>query len=266
MWQRPLPRRRPTRRVQRALCAALLGLVAGCVSPDAPIAAPLPTTPESSALPTNWRTSAPEEFERWLGALDRSGADLQLRPDGRRQLEDALVDRPETAARAALILARTDGAGTEEILLRYLERRRRIETRGDDVGERTAAAVLAQRALTPEQCERLWALATTGPDAHPEFAVRVECALALLARADDRALGFLVAAARHDTPAARSRGESLTDSPTTAWPRWRAASALEATLGIEPTYDPDMPALRRGELVDEYARRLVAAGRIAGDS
>ena len=247
------------------LCAALLGLAAGCVSPTPPAAAPSPTIQASGGLPTNWRTSAPEEFERWLGALDRSGAGLQLDTDERRELAEALVDRPQAAARAALLLARTDGDGADETLLRYLELRRKVGARGDEVGERTAAAVLAQRELTPEQSERLWALATTGPDAHPEFAVRVECALALLAQGDDRALGFLAAAARHDTPAARSRGESLTDSPTTAWPRWRAASALETTLGIEPTYDPDMPALRRGELVEEYARRLVAAGRIAGD-
>lgn len=261
MAHRPIPRRRPATRAHRVFLAALLGLAVGCASPPPPAAAP--TTQTSSALPSNWRTSAPADFERWLAAVDRSSLGLQLGPDDLRQLADALVDRPATAARATLVLARVAGDGIEETLLNYLEMRRKVEARGDDVGERTAAAVLAQRALAPAQRERLWALAAAGPGAHPEFAVRVECALALLAQGDDRALEFLVAAARHDTPAARLRGESLTDSPTTAWPRWRAASALEATLGIAPTYDPDMPALRRGELVEDYARRLVAAGRMA---
>jgi hypothetical protein len=63
--------------------------------------------------------------------------------------------------------------------------------------------------------------------------VRTECAASLLCLGSEAATPWLLAVLRIDTAEAERRGEQLTTSETTAWPRGRAAEValeLEALL------------------------------------
>ncbi len=247
-----------THRTRAALCTVLALCLLGCAhSPRTDGGAR--TGPESRAplaLPADWRACTPLAFERFVAEhfqVERTASSAQIAV-----LVTALDADPVLATRAAILLAHIpDGAATAALLER-LERRVAGAARAADAGDCTAAAALGRRPLESEDTSRLAGLVLDGPGAHPDFEVRVECARALLDHGDLSGVPFLLAVARHDTPFARERGERLTDSDATAWPRWRAASGLEAWLGLPARYDPDMPPAVR----DILARELEAAAQM----
>ncbi|MHC4894281.1 MAG: hypothetical protein ACYTFV_13205 [Planctomycetota bacterium] len=148
------------------------------------------------------------------------------------RLAAALTASPTEATRAALLLSHLGTEQAHDLLLRRLEERVTGESREADAGDCTAARGLAGGSRAPRTIERLTALAA-GPDPHPDLEVRTECAASLLCLGSEAATPWLLAVLRIDTAEAERRGEQLTTSETTAWPRGRAAEValeLEALL------------------------------------
>ena len=217
----------------RTLSLILTGALLGCggtapseVTRSAELAASV-AVGITFELPADWSTRPSIQFERLL-ALDLptpSAATLE-------RLAAALTASPTEATRAALLLSHLGTEQAHDLLLRRLEERVTGESREADAGDCTAARGLAGGSRAPRTIERLTALAA-GPDPHPDLEVRTECAASLLCLGSEAGTPWLLAVLRIDTAEAERRGEQLTTSETTAWPRGRAAEVLCAYLGLE---------------------------------
>ncbi|MEO0650198.1 MAG: hypothetical protein AAFZ65_05930 [Planctomycetota bacterium] len=205
--------------------------------------------------PSDWRTQTSVEIEANLPT-----APVAPTTDALADLSRGLGEAPAIATRAALLLARTESAAGSEALLERLEQRQSGPDRADDAGDSTAARALGHRPLAERTAERLAALCA-GPRPHPDLEVRVECAAAALSLGRADGIPYLLAVLRIDTDEAKRRGEDLTDSPTTAWARGRAAEVLCAHLGLEHRVWTDAPLEVRAERALELERRVAAGQR-----
>jgi hypothetical protein len=241
-------------------------------------AQPLPATAIAAPVPQDAAASAPGSaasglaqvacldsleldaaaFERWLAArfeTSLAGSTWQPLSDTERMgLQAALEGPAQRATRAVLILARCQEPWAGGALLHRLETRSVFAERWEDAGDQAAAAALARIPLEPEQRERLYAL-VDGPKPHPDLEVRTECAIAALAHGEQRAIGFLLRVLRIDTPSADREGP-ITASPTTAWPRGRAAEALCRVAGVPFSDWSDQPLVDREAAADRLEALL----------
>lgn len=203
----------------------------------------------SSSNTDAWSRESTSAFEQRLVS---ASLDDWLVPE-RATLLNALSAEPKTSARAALLLARDKDPAVTEALLVFLEERQPIPQRNQDAGACTSAAALGARALTPEQVDRLANLALTSP--HPDLEVRTECAIAAFRQGRRDCGSFLIRVLRIDTESESVEGP-LTDSPTTAWARGRAAECLANTLGQAVENWTDAPLVERQQRADELSRLL----------
>ena len=210
--------------------------------------------PESWSPTTVWRDLPSLAFERWLERELPRGSPVTVSDEALEDLSRALDAGPAEATRAALILAHSLDPSGYEALLARLERRVAGPGRADDSGDCTAAAALGRRPLAARTADRLLALAD-GDRPHPDLEVRTECALAALELGREESLGVLVRVLRIDTPSEAREGP-LTDSPTTAWARGRAAEGLHRHLGLPYRDWTDAPIEERERRADELERQL----------
>lgn len=244
--------RGPARTLVGALGSALLATA--CAREHAPSAA-LESVPRAPGVvrwspPADWRTRNTIEIERSLPSAPAAPTG-----DALADLSRGLGEAPPIATRAALYLARTEHTAAYEALLTRLEQRLAGPDRADDAGDSTAARALGRRPLAENTAERLVALCA-GPKPHPDLEVRVECAASALALGREEGLPYLLAVLRIDTAEAQRRGERLTESPTTAWARGRAAEVLCELLGLEHRVWTDAPLEVRAERALELERLL----------
>jgi len=235
-------------RLDRILLCLLL--VSSCRAHEAPLEpAPVPQLPRGNllALPEGWRTLPPLEFERWVEAALPAELSTPLDEAARGALAKALDDvavprdggsQDPVAVRAAVILGRSRHPTSAAILIRRLERRVLGPERWSDCGDTLAAAALARYPDPRRYAQRLVPLAA-GSRPHPDLEVRVECAATALHAGFTEVLPFLLMVLRIDTPAGRADLRDFAVSPTTAWPRGRAAEALSAYAGVPLTYRTD---------------------------
>lgn len=227
----------------------VLGLLGCHAEPPATEQAPAPSLPrgEVLALPGDWRTLAPLEFERWLLTTLPEERATALDEAARAELAASLdeVTRPRAdggldpvAVRAALILGRSRHPTSAALLIRRLERRVLGPERWSDCGDTLAAAALARFPDPRRYAQRLVPLAV-GSRPHPDLEVRVECAASALHAGFTEVLPFLLQVLRIDTQAGEKDVRDFPVAPTTAWARGRAAEALSLYAGVPLTYQTD---------------------------
>ena len=244
--------------------ALLLCLLAACRAAE-PEVEPAPTPQlargELLALPADWRTLAPLEFERWVVTALPEERATPLDEAARGALAAALDEvavplaggaQDPVAVRAAVILGRSRHPTSAAILIRRLERRVLGRERWSDCGDTLAAASLARFPDPRRYAQRLVPLAI-GARPHPDLEVRVECAATALHAGFAEVVPFLLMVLRIDTPAGASDRRDFAVSPTTAWARGRAAEALSTYAGVPLTYRTD----------DSIAGREREAARLA---
>lgn len=233
------------------LAPLLAGLLAAsCHTPPPPVEvppAPQLARGELLALPADWCTLSPLEFERWveqaLPAERATPLDEAARGALIAALDEVATPRPDgshdpLAVRAAVILGRSRHPTSAAILIRRLERRVLGPERWSDCGDTLAAAALARYPDPRRYAQRLVPLAV-GARPHPDLEVRVECAATALHAGFTEVLPFLLMVLRIDTPAGQQDPRDFPVSPTTAWARGRAAEALSTYAGVPLTYRTD---------------------------
>ncbi len=230
--------RTPPRRLALALLTACApAALAGCTtSGTAQTAQSAQTAQVVATLDPQWSVLGPRRFEALVAALpsepSRWGAPAL------EELTQALDQAPQTAARAAVLLAHATAPAAqldaEEAFRARLERCIASADRSADAVDVLAASFLAQRCLLAESAGGLRAaLAALAlePDAHPDLEVRVECAVGALEAGELRVVPFLLRVLRIGTPDGELDGQ-LDPQPwartrTSTWARGRAAWALK---------------------------------------
>lgn len=230
---------------------------AGAAGPAAPAPTAEGTPPPGAenapplVLPAGWETLPRRSFElelvRWVPAAESrrpSAADLA-------RLASGLSAGGETAARAALVLARARSHSALEVLLAFLERR---VASPDDAASVVAAAaprLLPERSAGP----RLAALAQ-GRDPHPRLRVRVECAASAVRVGRDEVLGWLVAVLR--LGASRPLPVPTPGEDELAEVQERAAEVLGERLGEPVRFEPYASAADREREAARLQARIAA--------
>lgn len=184
--------------------------------------------------------------EGWRGSEGMPTAEIEV-------LADALAGDAERAARAAVLLGAEGGERARSALLDRLDQRIAAPSRGA-----TGVDVIAARALhegiTEKETERLAEL-VQGTEPHPDLAVRVECARAVLLGADHRAVvPFLLTVLRAETPAQEKSPITWPRITTLAWVKTRAAQALSRAAGTDLRFRPD----------GSWAHQVAEAERLEG--
>ena len=256
---------------------AMLAMLAGCGS-SAPrgeetTEVGLPRAPVL-ALPADWRTSSPADFEAWiLEALPEDQA-TPLAENSLRDLQRALdeVTTPldgqrhdPLAVRAAAILGRSRYPSSATPLIRRLEARKLGAERYSDCGDTVAAAALARFPDPRRYAQRLVPLAV-GARPHPDLEVRVECAATALHAGYPQGIPFLLQVLRIDTFAGEKDARDFAVSPTTAWARGRAAEALSAFAGVPLAYRFDGSIAHREEEAAKLEALLLPAPSAAEEA
>lgn len=224
------------------LVSALLAAGLGSVLPACAAQGSSHADPTGRELPEHWDLVHPQEFATL--ALDLSVGPWS--DAARAQLARRAAGRDEASVRATVLLAHDPSPAASQALLALLVRREAAPTRGLEGAEITAAAALAERALTPAQVAALTELAgppaphpTSPPAPHPTLDVRVECALAALRHGEASVAPFLIRVLRARTPAEREDPPDWEPIDTLAWPKHRAAEGLARFLGTEDRFRPD---------------------------
>ena len=203
-------------------------------------------------LPEDWDTMSLHRFEGWVeGELSTEDA-TQFATEDYELLADALETPGLRAVRAAVLLGRSRSARAAEILIERLERRVPVEGRAADAADVVCAGALAlfgDRGIAP----RLAALAI-GSEPHPDFEVRVECAVGALDAGREEVVEFLSDVLLLGTPTGIERGLDFGAPPTTAWGRGRASEALARWRGIPNPYRTDAPLAEREKAAARLAR------------
>lgn len=162
----------------------------------------------------------------------------------RRALDDASA--PQSATRAATILgaiaADTERASARReasrgALVAHLSARRPATSRGAE-----GPAIVAAKALglvMDGEIAGLLASLATGPGAHPDLAVRVECAAAVVEERTDEVAPFLLSVLRAETPDQAKSPRSWERITTLAWVKTRAARALSDAAELPMRFRPD---------------------------
>lgn len=207
------------------------------------------------ALPTDWLTRSPFAFEQLVLERLPDERPTRLALAERVELRHALAGPVEGAVRAAVVLGRSRTRGAEAILLERLEARVPAEARSADAGDVVAAAALGRSARLARYAPRLAALAS-GPAPHPDLEVRVECACSALDAGRSEVIPFLLQVLRIDTWDGQADARDFEVTPTTAWPRTRAAEALSRRAGVPVTYLADGPIGARQDEARKLARLL----------
>jgi hypothetical protein len=233
--------------------------------PDEPPPAPSLPRGAALALPGDWRTLSPLEFERWILAALPEDQSTPLDDAARPELAAALdeVTRPRAdggldpvAVRAALILGRSRHPTSAALLIRRLERRVLGPERWSDCGDTLAAAALARFPDPRRYAQRLVPLAA-GSRPHPDLEVRVECAATALHAGFTEGVPFLLQVLRIDTRAGERDVRDFPVAPTTAWARGRAAEALSIYAGVPLTYQTDASDDERAREAAKLEERVI---------
>jgi hypothetical protein len=252
----------------RALLAVGVLLVA-CAPARAPLSArvssaPLERTAVAGAALTGWDRIEPHAFETLaLSTFPDGVAARDIEEPLRTELAQALGGFDARAVRAAVLLGRSAGPRSIELLLQRLEQRVEGPDVGADAADVTAAHALSRLRLEddPARLERLLALAL-GATPHPDLEVRVECARACVLHRRDEPIPFLLQVLRIDTWLGQADARDFAPSPQTAWARHRAAEVLSARAGVPKTYHPDGSVERRQIEALKLEQALRAAGAL----
>ncbi len=202
---------------------------------------------QERSLTPGWEDSSTLQFEARVTHLQSVPTPWQWDSASHRKLVARLDTADETALRAAVLIAQSQGSNRTHSLLQHLQLRSLSPTRAGDASQVVAAAALAQCPVGSPDAHQLAAELIPlilSPCSHPDLEVRVECACSALALGLDpdsepKVLAFLIRVLRAGTPAELEDPGDWTPSKTLTWSKHRAAQALSRRANLPNLFRPD---------------------------